>query len=113
MLFPSDELLPTYPHSAHPPDPGGPLVRPWGVLQAVPISSEPLPDCHPTVVRVELDPDTQTTLCYDQHGYLVVAAGKHRKTYEWREIAEDTEPDQDSADGKTHTDYVRRQVPVD
>jgi putative ATP-grasp target RiPP len=75
--------------------------------------SEPLPGRRPTVVRLELDPETQTAVLYDQHGYPVVAAGKHRKTYEWQETTEDTEPDQDSADGKTHTDYVRKQVPVD
>jgi putative ATP-grasp target RiPP len=113
-LFPSEDRWPTYPRRGGrlPPVPPGLCVRPWGVLQARPFPPAAAPPAGARPARVEVDAATQLAVYYDAAG-SVIEAGKHRKTYEWREETKKTPPPGDSQHGEPVDDHVREQVEVD
>ncbi|WP_278043869.1 putative ATP-grasp-modified RiPP [Protofrankia symbiont of Coriaria ruscifolia] len=110
-MFPLEDRLPAYPVASRLPETGLP-VRPWGVTQARPCRDQAAPPEVPEIVRIELDPVTQLSVCYDADGRVITDAGKHRKTYEWRERSRQT-PDPNDGSGQTVADHERVQVEVD
>ncbi|WP_239307868.1 MULTISPECIES: putative ATP-grasp-modified RiPP [unclassified Frankia] len=112
VLFPSEDRLPMYPRTGLAPEVPAGTVRPWGVRRMEPHRARG-EAAGPRVVRVDLDPVTQTAVCYDADGH-VLDTGRHSRTYQGTERSTATEGSRgDGQHGDPDTDFAQDSNPVD